>query len=285
MKSQKLFYAFAFILALFFPVISQTSEAENLIEEAKKNAIATAQRHYIEFASDWKRSAIKPNGKTFSQTFELICSNKHCEHIKIEENGKKFSAKKIRKNRRQASKRLIATESVSLNQTDKTNRQYGYSFAAATVFNKKIGSIFSPFLYLKICKTEFLENSQIENRPTVKVRSYACDINDEAGKQAILYMPQTEAVIWIDKADKTIVKFEVFDKPDAETLVNFNAPLITAETVKVPEGFWFWKKVKINAIGNERFFPDSYGNWQIDFFNYKKFNVDIEKVEIGKKLN
>lgn len=285
MKSQKLWFVSAFILTIFISSTAQTPDITHLIEETKKNAIATANLHYGEFASDWKRSVVKVDGKMRSQTFELICSNKHCEHIKVEENGKNFSDKKIRKNRRKASKTLSEYESAIENQTDKRNEHYGYSFSAATVFSQKYGSIFSPFLYLKHCQSSFLETQKSADRKVIKIRSSKCSINGEAKEDVLLFLPQTEAVIWIDERDKTVVKFEVFRKFENDTQINFDKPLIVAETAKVADGGWFWKKVTINGIGNERFFPDDYGNWQIDFFNYKKFNVDIEKVEVNNKSN
>lgn len=285
MKSQKLSFVLAFIFASFLTLTAQTFDITALLEETKKNQIATAQLHYGEFASDWKRSAVKANGKTFSQTFELICSNKHCEHIKVEENGKKFSAGKIRKNRRKASKRLTESEAVIDDQIGKANARYGYSFFAATVFNRKFSSIFSPYLYLKNCKSDLVEKLQFQNRSTVKIHSFDCDINNEPKKDFLLFMPQTEALIWIDESDRAVVRFEIFRKPEGDNQINFDKPLIVAETAKVLDSGWFWKKVTIDGVGNKNFFPLDYGNWQIDFFNYKKFNVDIEKVEVNNKSN
>lgn len=285
MKPQKLFFAFTFILALFISSLSQTPNISNLIEDAKNNSITTAKSYYYDFNSDWKRAVVKPNGKTDSQTYELVCSKKRCEHIQVEADGKNFSEKKIRKNRERASQSLAKAESNGENKPDKARGQYGYYFVIATVFSQKTASYLSPYIYLKTCKTDFLEKQSIENRPTIKIRAYNCSIDEEPEKEAFLFMPKTEAVIWIDESDKTVVKLEIYGKQETVESVNFNKPLVIMETAKVPQGGWFWKKIIINANENEYFFPAKYGNWQIDFFNYRKFNVDIQKAEVVEKTN
>ena len=283
MKTQNIILTIIFILAAQIYLSAQTPDLTKIIEDTKKNAITTAKSHYLEFASDWKRAVTRPNGKSNSQTFELVCSNKHCEHIQIEEDGKDFSEKKIKKKREKASKSLAKAEITVEKQTGKPRAQHGYSFATATVFSDKTASNLSPYVYLKTCKTDFLEKQSIENRPTIKIRAYDCNINDETDKEAFLFMPQTEAIIWIDEADKAVAKIEIYGKRETETAVNFTKPLIIMETAKVPQGGWFWNKITINANENQYFFPANYGSWQIDFFNYKKFNVDINKAEIDKK--
>lgn len=285
MKTQYLFVAFAFIFILSVSSFSQTPDIPNLIEETQKNSITTAKSHYFDFNSDWKRAVVKPNGKTDSQTYELVCSNKRCEHIQIESDGKNFSEKKIRKNREKPSKSLAKAETKVEKQTGKPRAQSGYSFATATVFSDKTASYLSPYVYLKNCKTDFLEKQSIENRPTIKLRAYDCNINDEPEKEAFLFMQQTEAAIWIDEADKAVAKIEIYGKRKTEDSINSSKPLIIMETAKVSQGGWFWKKIIINANGNSYFFPADYGNWQIDFFNYKKFNVDIDKAEVDGKSN
>ena len=286
MKTHKLLFAFTFVLVSFITSTAQTPDLSSLIEDAKKNAIVTAKSDYLEFVSDWKRAVVKPGGKTYSQTYEFICSNRHCENIQVEEDGKYFSEKKIEKNRKKAAKNFVKSELTPTNASIKIiDGQNGYYFRIATTFNPKINSSFSPYMYLKTCKTEFLEKKLIENRPTVKFRAFDCHIDSEPKKEFLSFMPKTEAIIWIDEADKTVVKTEVYGKQESETTVNLNKPLVIMETAKVPQGSWFWKKITINANDNQYFFPSEFGNWQIDFFNYKKFNVDINKAEIDEKTN
>ena len=285
MKTKNIIPAMIFILAARICLTAQSPDLANLIEDAKKNAVTTAKSQYFEFGSDRKWSVIKPNGKSFTRIFELVCSNKHCELIQTEENGKRFSEKKINRNRENAAKKFINDKSDSKDEIGKSIKQYGYNFTIATASNPKINSVFSPYLYLKICKAELLEKQTVENRLTVKIRSYDCNLGSEPEKESFLFMPKTEAVIWIDEADKTVIKTEIYGEEHNETAINFNKPLVIMETAKIPQGGWFWSKISINADDNEYFFPPDYGNWQIDFFNYKKFNVDINKAEIDKKSN
>lgn len=265
--------------------MAQTFDLANLIETAQKNAVTTSKLQYFDFGSNRKWAVVKPNGKSFTRIFELICSDKHCQLIQTEENGKRFSEKKINKNRGKAAKNFINDESNSKEEIGKVIKQYGYNFTIATASTPKINSVFSPYLYLKICKAEFLEKQTVENRPTIKVHSYDCNLDNETEKESFLFMPKTEAIIWIDEADKTVIKTEIYGKQETEIAVNFDKPLVIIETAKIAQGSWFWKKITINANDNEWFFPKDYGNWRIDFFNYKKFNVDINKAEVDKKQN
>ena len=95
-------------------------------------------------------------------------------------------------------------------------------------------------------------------------------------------MPKTEGWIWIDEQDKAIVRMEAFAAKGFADSTNTGKPLIIGTFSRVPEGFWFWKSVRFETIGNKAFFPELKGNWQIENFDYKRFRVEVEEPKIDK---
>ena len=85
--------------------------------------------------------------------------------------------------------------------------------------------------------------------------------------------------LYIDSKDKRVSKLQVYKKTDFEKS-RFNNPLIEVEFIRVPAGFWFWKRFKLNSIGNKSHFSYTKENSEAVFLEYKRHTV-----EAGAKIN
>ncbi len=274
MKLKSVCKILALLLIFQIPVFCQTINISKILEETQSVARKTGFQDYYEFSQSFKTTIEDKKGNKSTKTYESVCSSRaaKCEIILIEENGIVLSEKEIRKNREKATEKLQKAE-ISENEVN-FNKEIsnGYGFS--------INTWFSPILYLKSCDVVTPENTVFENRPTIKVRVRNCRVDDH--NKNVQFMNKTEGIIWIDVQEKAIVKMEAYA---AKEFINVSAaekPVFIMETVRVPEGFWFWKTVRVNALENTKIFTEYSRNWQIDFFNYKHFTVNVDKTEIGK---
>ena len=279
MKLRILISATIFILSLQILGAAQTFELPAFLEETQTVAGKTAYQAWVEFTSDFKITETDPNEKKNTFSYETLCSRKSCASILIAINDKRFSEKKIDKNRKKAAKTFIKAENKPDNTfyTEKEN-SLGYGIS--------INNWFSPSLYLRFCQSEFVDKSLINERQTVKIKVADCDpekINKLPFPSRLNFMTKTEGLIWIDEQDKAIIKMEIFAKKEFPNLSNINKPLVIIEAGKVAENYWFWRSIRINALENKAIFPEFKKNIEYEFYNYRLPNVEIKNVEVDKK--
>lgn len=222
--------AFIIVFVLCPSVFGQSAELTKLLDETQTIAKKTAYQWYVEFTNNLKTTVETENGKKIVKEYEGVCSKNHCEAILISENGKPFSVDKIKKSREKAAQRLIKTEKQPENPfPENEETRYGYGLSVNTYI--------SPNLYLKYCKTEFVDKTILQNRSTVKVS--VTDCNPDAlytptnfRKDSLHFMAKTEGFVWIDEKDKAIVKMELYAGKEFANPANSNKPLIIMETAR-----------------------------------------------------
>ncbi|MEJ7701016.1 MAG: hypothetical protein WKF71_15430 [Pyrinomonadaceae bacterium] len=280
MKSHFFLTAFITAFILFSSTLGQEVELTKLLDETQAVAKKTGYQYFIEFTHNFKTTVETKNGKKLIKEYERVCSKKRCEIILISDKGKTFSVEKIKKSREKAAKRLIEAEKMTENPyltNDET--RYGYGFS--------INTYFSPNLYLKYCKTGFIDKTILQNRSTIKVSVTDCNADalstpTNFRKDSLHFMAKTEGFVWIDEKDKAVVKMELFASKKFDNSASPHKTLIIMEAARIPEGYWFWKRVKVNALENKIIFPEYVSNWQVDFYDYKSSLVEV-KASVDKK--
>lgn len=291
MKTRNIILTIIFILIGQISLSAQTFDLAKFIEETQVVAEKTTSQALFEFSYDFKRTGGKKGGKISTETYESVCSEKHCEYILLEKANKSFSAEEVARNRQKAAAKLEKFEKSS-----KTDFFFTREFVPPYDFLlfEKINVIklyFNPNFYLKNCKINFVEKSPLENRETIKISATNCKADSGNDKKLSFTLPKSEALIWIDEKDKAVVRLEIYAENEINSIDSTIKPTVTLETLLVPEGFWFWKIITINTE-NKKFFKrksdnrkENSGNRKFEFYNYKKFSVEINKAEVDKKSN
>ena len=284
MKTKQILAVLAFIFTAQIFSSAQTVDLPKLLEETQAVARKTAYRAWVEYTSDYKRTQEMPDGQRVSFTFESICSRKNCVSIPLSKDNNLYSAKKIKKHRREAGKILMKSEQRPdyANYTEKENA-LGYGISIIDWFN--------PSLYLKICSTEIVNESNLNGRAVLKISAAKCNLESlpQAAKDSakilsgLQFMTKTEGFIWIDKQDKAIIKTEIYATKEFPNISKTNEPLAVIEAAKAPDGLWFWKSIKIKPLDNNLIFPQYKSNWEYEFYNYRLSNVEVKSVETNKE--
>jgi hypothetical protein len=260
-------------------VSAQTNDLAQLLDKTQEVSRKTAYQAWVEYTSSFTQIKEDKTGKKHIYVYETLCSRKTCASVLVAENGVAFSDKQINKNREKAGKSLDKAEKQSdvIFFKDKEN-PLGYGILVKDWFN--------PSLYLKICKTEFLEKTSFENRPTIKISVTDCKLENlpaSLNSKNFQFMGKTNGIVWIDVQDKAIVKMELYAQKEFPNLSNSGKPLVVMEAAKIPDGYWFWKNIRLQALENSAIFPDYKNNWEYEFYNYRLSDVEVKKVEINKE--
>ena len=149
MKTLNIILTVAFILIGQISLSAQTFDMAKFVEGTQVVAEKTTAQALFEFSYDFKRTGGKKGGKIKTETYESVCSEKHCEYILLEKAGKSLSAEQVAGNRRKAAARLEKFENSS--KTDSFfNREFfpPYDFLLFEKINV-IKMYFNPNFYLK----------------------------------------------------------------------------------------------------------------------------------------
>lgn len=282
-KFQNVIGVSAIIICLSFvgTVLAQNSDnvidehyLNVLIEKAQINSRKYTGAFFQDYGHSFKMTTeFEGKAKKLESVYEQYCLNNKsfCRFVLIEKDGVPVSSSKIQKARRKAAKDLEKNDSSEKNQPS------GSGILLSPI-------LIDPNAYLKYCKVFSSAEKQVEDRPTISLIFKECNLdNAPAGyKESVSYVSKTDAEISIDKQDATVKIMKVYAKQEFTSSKTQNLPIITMESIKLPTGDWLFKKVQLNATDNEIIFPKIKNNFQYEYFDFKRYTVEINKVEIGQ---
>lgn len=259
------------------------------IEDARIVALiqkvqAKSKRNRAAYLSEYNRTykltiEREDTNKINSWGFEQYCLNDgktYCRTIEIEKDGKPRSPSKIQKEREKVSKNLAKNEDY-VGKDD----PFGYGTGINSLW-------IDPSLYLKNCRIVLVDEKQIAGRASILLRVNDCKLDNAYSKwmrmSSLQFMTKTEAEIVIDEKDESVMRMDVYAKKEFYSVSDRTRPIISMENTRMPEGFWLFKKIRLETIGNKLVFPDLKDNWQYEFFDYKHLDVDIQfDIDMVKK--
>lgn len=271
------------IFAFCFAAFAQSDE--NQLDESRITKLvlkvqAKSRRNRAAYLSEYERTfkvtiESEAKNKTSSQTFEQYCLNDgkpYCGNIEIQRNGKSHSLSKIKKEREKVAKNLINNEDFVFKGDDLLG--YGMSVSLAYI---------EPTLYLKVCRIVSSSEKQIQGRTAIVLRVDDCNLNEAYSKwkNSLNFMPKTKADILIDEEDESVIRMDVYAKEEFSPATAQNKPVITLENIRMPEGFWLFKKIRLETIGNKAIFPNLKDNWQFDYYGYRKYEITVKQTELN----
>lgn len=202
--------------------------------------------------------------------------------VLLEKNGVPLALKEIEKARRGASAELESTGGET-NETSgaemETLRERGIYFDYEWN-NLRLGT----YLFLSLCRFDSAQRVTFDGRETVAMRFQDCKLPNS--DENFAYLSKVEGKIWIDAADKMVVRLEArpksaFDEKSAAP--STKEPAILFEQKKVGGSFWFPSFIKLVGIGNEMTFPKFDVNRSLKLFDFQKAQTEIKEVKIGAR--
>ncbi|MGH9946829.1 MAG: hypothetical protein ACRD6X_06505 [Pyrinomonadaceae bacterium] len=299
----------AIILAAFTLIFSQKQDSIDIptvLREVQQKSDENWRKVIVEYPHytyKWRkvwRTAGK-NGRTEekSELYELFnptkCPVKKCRGVNIllAEDGKPLAAEKIEKQRIKAGEKLERIEGNTRAQALPSNQDFPlewmrFSYSIRPLFSSEARQIVLIDGQEVLEKCEFFgpTHDLINGRKTI-VLSFQPRADAVFGTTTI-YMPQTEGKIWIDAADKVLIRLAIWQKGTkfAETTSSylFEHAALARDMTRTQEGVWFPRLGRINGLNYPNLFTEMKSDFSIENFDHHYFKTEIQTIEIHNSV-
>ena len=278
---------------MFCGGLTTAQTAINVDEIIKQAALDDESNAILDYGYKM-RLTTRANGKEQSVLYETFMPSKiesqkttRFPLILLEKDGQPLSAKEVEKQQIKAAKRVERIE-------ERAERQLNTSLQ--TTKSQKANYFVASFLIkeyeLEINVLQLLQNCRFDNPRREKLNgrdAVLFDFHPRANfvyADSVKYLANVEGTIWIDAADKKVVRIEGFPlgfnaSNKNQTEREQNQVILYVQT-KVPAGHWFIERAKINGAKSPKIFDDLFpGAAEFVFSDYKLFKSSVESVNVA----
>ena len=209
----------------------------------------------------------------------------HHRHIisLVNEGGAPVSPKRLKKERQQAAKEIEAAERDSGFQANAapTASAEKYVTAGIGVSQAGDGVWIGVSQFLRQCRFSAPRYDRLADRDMIALDIHSCAGNVSDPREQ--YLARMDGVVWIDAADKVVARLKAWPAhaaseqempsalPDAETLVY--------EQMRLPNGLWVPKRIRLNAIGKATLFNGTDKDMTFEFSQYQRFDTEVNDLQ------
>lgn len=278
------------LVCLFSVVSAQTKTVDLDISRFLQESILKTNQTNFRLISDYtykmRRTINSQDGKTTSTLFESYFPSRLKKQggnrgvvIVLEENGIALSAKKIEKQRREASKNLEKASNASDEKSTLLEQKRDKGLPLDWTFNVAVGLT----TFLEVCEFKTPLQEILDGRETLSLNFDECNISKLPETKS--YLANIQGKVLFDVKDKAPIRLEAWQKTPRSSGDAQDSPAISIlfAQKKVAEGVWFPALIRVVGIGNEVVFPNLKMNWQIEFFDYKILETEVKDVQINPK--
>jgi hypothetical protein len=201
----------------------------------------------------------------------------------ISEDGAPVSPKRLKKERQRAAKEIEKAERESALQVSgaPTTGAEKYVAAGIGVSQAGTGVWIGVSQFLRQCRFGAPRYDRLVNRDMIALDIQSCA--NDASAPLEQYLTEMAGVVWIDAADKVVARLEAWPKRAAteqEVLSTPpNAETIIYEQMRLPNGLWVPKRIRLNAIGKAALFNGTNRDMTFEFTQYQRFNIEVEELQ------
>ncbi|MCI0665648.1 MAG: hypothetical protein L0220_31715 [Acidobacteria bacterium] len=209
----------------------------------------------------------------------------HHRHVisLISEDGVPLSPKRLKEERLDAAKEIEAAERESVPQAGGSfpARAERYVTAGIGLSQAGDGVWVGVSQFLQKCSFNSPRYDRLGDRDMIALNIHSCAGNASAPRER--YMAEMSGVIWIDAVDKVVARLEAwpmtaepapelrFTTPEAETIVY--------EQMRLQNGLWVPKRIRLNAIGKAALFNGIDRDMTFEFSIYQHYNTEVEDLQ------
>ena len=208
----------------------------------------------------------------------------HQRHVisLISEDGAPVSPKRLKKERQQAAKEIETAERESAIQVSGAPAGGAEKYIAAGIGVSQAGDgvWIGVSQFLRRCRFGEPRYDRLADRDMIALNIHPCagDVGDPREQ----YLARMAGVVWIDALDKVVARLEAW--PASETMPEIpstprNAETIVYEQTRLPNGLWFPKRIRLNAIGKAALFNGTDKDMTFEFSHYQRFNTEVKDLQ------
>src|SRR5262245_47341742 len=200
----------------------------------------------------------------------------------ISEDGAPVSPKRLKKERLQVAKELETAEHESAFQADSAPTAGAEKYVSAGIGVSQIGDgvWIGVSQFLRQCRFGAPRYDRLTDRLRIALNIHSCagELSDPRGR----YLAGMAGVVWIDAADKVVARLEAWPASETEQDIPSaprNAETIVYEQMRLPNGLWVPKRIRLNAIGKGALFNGTDKDMTFKFSQYQRFNIEIKDIQ------
>ncbi len=200
----------------------------------------------------------------------------------ISEDGAPVSPKRLKKERLQAAKEIETAERESALQANGARAAGAEKYIAAGVGVSQTGDgvWIGVSQFLRQCRFGAPRYDRLVDRDMIALNIHSCAGN--MGDPREQYLARMAGVVWIDAADKVVALLEAWPASEIQRETS-PAPRTTEtivyEQVRLPNGLWVPKRIRLNAIGKAALFNGTDKDMTFEFSHYQRFDTEVKVLE------
>jgi hypothetical protein len=210
----------------------------------------------------------------------IVLGNRRHVISLISEDGAPVSPKRLKKERQQAAKEIETAERESAIKGGRAPAASAEKYVSAGIGVSQAGDgvWIGVSQFLRQCRFEAPRYDRLFERDMIAldIRSCAGNVSDPREQ----YLSRMAGVVLIDVADKVVARLAAWPaskrkmpstSPASETLVY--------EQMRLPNGLWVPKRIRLNAIGNAALFNGTDKDMTFEFSHYHRFNIEVKDLQ------
>lgn len=235
-----------------------------------------------------KKGRITEESETFEAYFPTLKRKGETKFvlIKTKENDRPLTSERLERERQKATDRLLKAENeAQKQQADEKPSDKPDEKSIGVYFRINAGSFFSGVsldvrTLMKSCEFDSPHREMIEGREAI-----ALNFKPKAGtsfEKEERYLAQSAGTIWIDAADKVLVRVEGWPRATATHSGNSaGSPAFVYEQMRLPDGHWLPRLGRMNGVAHSALLGSKY-DFVFEFSNYQRFWSEIQGVKMSK---
>jgi hypothetical protein len=215
------------------------------------------------------------------EAYPIIVLGRHRHIISlISENGATISPKRLKEERQRAAEEMETAERERVLESSGAPTTAGRYLTAGIGLSQAGGGVWiGVSQFLQQCGFGTPRYDRLDDRDMIVLNIQSCSSNVNAPH--VGYLAGMAGVVWIDAVDKVVARLEAWPKaespephslsPDAETFVY--------EQMRLPNGLWVPKRIRLNAIGKAGLFNGTDKDMTFGFSQYQHFNTEVDDLQ------
>jgi hypothetical protein len=200
----------------------------------------------------------------------------------ISENGAPLSPKRLKKERQQAAKEIETAERDSALQGGGAREAGAKKYVAAGIGMSQAGDgvWIGVSQFLRQCRFGEPRYDRLADRDMIALNIHSCACNASVPREQ--YLDRMAGVVWIDAADKVVARLEAWPAFKTEQEISSTPPdeeTIVYEQMRLPNGLWVPKRIRLNAIGKAALFNGTNKDMTFEFSNYQRFSTEVDDLQ------
>jgi hypothetical protein len=206
----------------------------------------------------------------------------HHRHIisMVSEDGSPLSPKRLKQERLQAAKEIETAERENAGGAPSAEAEK-YVTAGIGVNQIGEGVWIGVSQFLRQCRFGAPRYSRLADRVMIQLDILSCAgyVSDPRER----YLTGMTGVVWIDAADKVVARLQAWpgratpgqEAPPGST----NPETLVYEQMRLPNGLWVPKRIRLNAIGKADIFNGTDKDMTFEFSQYQRFATEVKDIQ------